>query len=863
MNYCKWMVCALTFQIWAGNPVGPHEILNPTYVDRGLSGTQLAWDYLDQNTQSLGIDLGSLILEDVQQSLLGTHYEFQQYIDDVPLFMGQIVVSVDAAGKIYRVSNHAYTETASFNRAKVTLTTDDALDLAWQDLNVVGELLEQPKADLGYLGDEGSFQLVYRTRIAVEKPYGYWQHTIDALSGKILEFERYDLSRVPQEPFRRPEGPALDRVAAQHRYESLEMEREALNRRSKSAVLVDGSGQVFDPDPRTTLLDDNLQDGSPASAFTTAYFTKTLPEITNNAGTFILDGPWILIRDFESPATAPSTTMTGTWTATRGDNAFNDANTYFHIDQNQRYIQSLGFIGGSGIQQGPIQTDTDGLNGGDNSHYIPGTNRMAFGHGCVDDNEDQFVILHEYGHAIHHSINPSNWSGGDTGAMGEGFGDYWAASYRHSTPNGPAYHPEWAFPWDGHGTGNLCWNGRILNAFAAQYVHTTFYGAHSAIPGGFQSDELWSTPLFQSHLEILNQGGTREECDAIILESHFGIAAGPKMRDMANRIIQTAEMMYPLGPHKQIFIDKFLVHNIIDLPVVILAFGDVMVTDPGVNGFPDPGETVQLDIRIDNNGTLGCMGVSGLLTTTTPGVNITSNSSTYPDIALGSSAMNNTSYVVEIDPGFVCGDPIDFNLAVDYQNVTDRGLSTNLGFSITTGEPLGASQSVSPGLAILDNQTIMSPMTIVGTGATVSANFNVDINISHTFIGDLIVDLESPMGTVVRLHNRTGGTAEDIIGNYPLTLTPAESLSGFIGDPLDGEWTLIVSDNANGDEGTLNSWGINDVSGYDCEAAVNPCTFATFPQVIALWAETSAIYDFNGSGFVDMLDLLAYTLMCP
>ena len=45
--------------------------------------------------------------------------------------------------------------------------------------------------------------------------------------------------------------------------------------------------------------------------------------------------------------------------ATRGDNAFNDAMTYYMIDTNQRYMQSLSFVGAIAIQDGPIGTDTD------------------------------------------------------------------------------------------------------------------------------------------------------------------------------------------------------------------------------------------------------------------------------------------------------------------------------------------------------------------------------------------------------------------------------------------------------------------------------------------------------------------------
>jgi len=86
---------------------------------------------------------------------------------------------------------------------------------------------------------------------------------------------------------------------------------------------------------------------------------------------------------------------------------------------------------------------------------------------------------------------------------------------------------------------------------------------------------------------------------------------------------------------------------------------------------------------------------------------------------------------------------------------------------------------------------------------------DVDINISHTWRSDLIVDLRSPMGSQVRLHAQTGGSADNIIGNYPGTLSPAASLNTFNGTNAVGNWSLIVSDAAAGDTGTLNSWGLN------------------------------------------------------
>jgi serine protease len=73
-----------------------------------------------------------------------------------------------------------------------------------------------------------------------------------------------------------------------------------------------------------------------------------------------------------------------------------------------------------------------------------------------------------------------------------------------------------------------------------------------------------------------------------------------------------------------------------------------------------------------------------------------------------------------------------------------------------------------------------------------------NVNITHTFIGDLIVKLISPTGTEVILHNREGGSADDLHTTYH----PVE----FKGEDTAGPWTLAVSDVVYADEGTLDGW---------------------------------------------------------
>ena len=240
--------------------------------------------------------------------------------------------------------------------------------------------------------------------------------------------------------------------------------------------------------------------------------------------------------------------------------------TYFHIDQNQRYLQSLGYTGAAGIQAGPIQADSDGLDGDDNSYYLPGSNRLAFGHGDVDDNEDADVILHEYGHAITFGIVPS-WGGGDTGAIGEGFGDYWGASYSSTTANGQVFHPEWAFSWDGHSADT--WSGRFLNLTNLTYDPTYTYDAHETIQGvDNYSDQLWSAPLFQAFLRLRSLGYARTNIDRVVIESFFGIGGSPKMRDLAYATVNAAARLFPSEAYAEVFREQFAQQRILPAPPV-------------------------------------------------------------------------------------------------------------------------------------------------------------------------------------------------------------------------------------------------------------------------------------------------------
>ncbi|WP_405791999.1 S8 family serine peptidase [Streptomyces sp. NBC_00029] len=101
--------------------------------------------------------------------------------------------------------------------------------------------------------------------------------------------------------------------------------------------------------------------------------------------------------------------------------------------------------------------------------------------------------------------------------------------------------------------------------------------------------------------------------------------------------------------------------------------------------------------------------------------------------------------------------------------------------------------------AISDNGTVESPVTVSGVTGNAPATLKVGVNIVHTYIGDLKVDLVAPDGTVYTVHNRSGGSTDNI--NQVYTVNASSEVAN-------GTWKLRVNDNAGGDIGKVDSWNL-------------------------------------------------------
>ena len=125
----------------------------------------------------------------------------------------------------------------------------------------------------------------------------------------------------------------------------------------------------------------------------------------------------------------------------------------------------------------------------------------------------------------------------------------------------------------------------------------------------------------------------------------------------------------------------------------------------------------------------------------------------------------------------------------------------------TQPPPTPAARYVSrPGTAIPDNQAegIRAALVVAHQGALDFLRVTVDIR--HTYIGDLVVTLIAPAGREVVLHDRAGGSADNLTRTWDATTLPA--LRAFDGEQAEGSWTLWVRDVAAIDVGRLEEWSL-------------------------------------------------------
>ena len=145
-------------------------------------------------------------------------------------------------------------------------------------------------------------------------------------------------------------------------------------------------------------------------------------------------------------------------------------------------------------------------------------------------------------------------------------------------------------------------------------------------------------------------------------------------------------------------------------------------------------------------------------------------------------------------------------------------------------------------IAIPDNTKAQdtSSTIYVPTNGTIS-DIKVTVNITHTWKGDLKVILTSPDGTEITLHDRSGGSADNIMSTW--SSTSNTELAALAGSYSAGDWTISVGDYAGGDVGVLETWDIEITRAISGKVIIppssdNPILFFDSFDDLDNWTET-------------------------
>jgi Zn-dependent metalloprotease len=457
------------------------------------SAEDAARQFLAERHSTLRIesDAASLKTHRVVRAPGGTHVRFAQTYHGIPVYRAEVVVSVNDANEVGTMISSSRPDIRLLSLTP-SLSPDQAVTFARTALTARGPALRNTEsADLTiYRMPDGEDRLAYRITSVLEDPPGDWEVLIDAQTGAELSREDRYVNATAQ-----------------------------------------GTGYVFRRNPlsasRHHYGDPGFTNDSDSDSLNACRALVTLDSIALDAGLYRLAGPGCIITDIESPIDSVSYAEVSpdAFRYRRSQAGFEAVMAYYHTTLAHERVRALGF---DIPALASLRVDPHGYQGKDNSHYSPGGNWMAFGTGGVDDAEDADVIWHEYGHAIQYNIIPS-WGGSECAALGEGFGDYWAASYARSlgewTPAEPEYN--WIFGWDGH---NPYWNGRILNderkyPFPSGSVHI--------------AGQIWASALMGIHDDL-----GRDVADRIILKSLYYLAPEATATDNAQALLQADRDLY-------------------------------------------------------------------------------------------------------------------------------------------------------------------------------------------------------------------------------------------------------------------------------------------------------------------------------
>lgn len=452
--------------------------------------------------------LQDLTLDREIPTLIGRQFVFVQHHRGVSVQDGELKVLFNQEGRISAVNN-SYVPLSQTLDATPAISADEAVAAGRRDIEQLhgalppGEDLPSPVATLVIYAEEGTPTLAWQV---IHHSWGpTWEVFLDAKTGRTLK-SAVDINRYVK---------------------NSSLAATSYNQTGKGQVFVTNAVvQMGNPNLRDNDDSSSLLDISNSSLITPRYTKKDLARLSSSG---YLDGKWASSSASQNRAYSANRQFI----FDRSVNGFSETMGYYYIDLAQQRIQSLGFTNINARQQ-VFSIDRYSV---DNSYYSVSSKQITYGYGGVDDAEDAELIWHEYGHAIQDNIVPGFGTTAESGAMGEGFGDYWAGTMGYDDNKvslGKTPIPEWVClaEWDSTTYRTPLQTG---DPTCLRRLDGTKHYPEDMVKEVHDDGEIWSAALWQ----IRGALGA-DKADRVILQHHFLLKKNASFNQASLAFVTTA-----------------------------------------------------------------------------------------------------------------------------------------------------------------------------------------------------------------------------------------------------------------------------------------------------------------------------------
>ncbi len=772
--------------------------------------------------------------------------EFAQLVDGVELFNGRAKVTLDTQGRVFGTTSRLRAGLA-LNQRTPSLSEDAARKAAYV---AVGQPAPAPigadKATFDWFNPPTSF-VAFPTKawarlayvVQVQQEVARWYTLVDAATGAILYRQKLTLDAGPEGlVFEQYPGPGIP-----------------------------PNGQVLKPFVGNIDAQHNTWMGaSVLSACTTctngnnvlaqAAQNGNAPSAPPTSATLQFNYPWTNL--YESAGNNDADTNAAVASVFYNVNVIHD--WWYHLGFNeaagnyQNDNFGLGGLGGDPVQaQAQFGADNCPLNNCiGNANFTPtndgtpGLMRMFLfaptpqypGDQRRDGSVDGDLITHEYAHGLStRLIGTTALYGTQSGAMGEGWSDYWADT-RYNDPVMGEYV-----------TGNAIKGIRTHSSANHPKKYGDLCNVGSRGCEVHDDGEIWSATLWDLRAAYVAAGLGAPAADQVVFDGMAGTPIHPSMLDARDAII-AAESASPGGLAVCAAWTVFAAHG---MGYSATSSGDSSSVVAASNRAPGCGDktigfaATSAAVSVGEGGGAAVLilertgPLDGDVQVTVKTANGTATATDYiPLVATVQTIFaGRTRAALSIT---IAEDAIVEPGETFTVTLSNPGGGAALGLAVATVTIIDndAPAFAGPAVAIPDDTPAGATATFTVSGViTPIADLNVFVAITHPFVGDLNVTLIAPDATEVVLINHNAGSyrfcsgrnisakfddeppanlTPDIACNNTTGLTsgpykPSSPLSALNGKSPNGTWTLKVVDSGPGDIGSIDAFSLEFTPG--------------------------------------------------